>query len=127
MFAKAHPKPQSCQTYVVKGSDEHARQVFNVFAQGEIARGAGAWTIVEKEGVHLVITFAKEQTFKSKVKYIQEELEKIPFGSFEVTIEKFTRPLQRFLGLGDLWATKEAVERAVKEEDNVELICINPA
>ena len=51
----------------------------------------------------------------------------IPFGTFEVTIEKFTRPWQRLLGLGDVHATKESIERAVKEEDIEELTQIHPA
>ena len=44
-----------------------------------------------------------------------------------MTIEKFTRPWQRFLGLGDVHATADAVASAVQERDVEELVKINPA
>ena len=72
MFAKAHPKSHGCQTYVISGGGEHVRKVLTKFAEGEIARGAGVWTLVEKQGVHLVITFAAEGDFKCCERRIQK-------------------------------------------------------
>ena len=128
MFAKAQPKPNCCQTYVVKaecdaqGKHERVR-VLKTFADGELTRGAGVWAIVEKGGAaYLVITFAEECDFKCRARRIQELLTKIPLpqqvieggppGNFAVTIEKFTRPWQRFLGWGDVHATADVVASA---------------
>ena len=52
MFAKAQPKPNSCQTYVVKAkAGQMQSNVFLAYAKGEIRRGAGAWALVEKAGM----------------------------------------------------------------------------
>ena len=77
--------------------------------------------------MHLVITFAEECDFKCRARRIQELLTNIPFGDFAVTIEKFTRPWQRFLGSGDVHATADDVASAVEERDVGELVKINPA
>ena len=65
MFAKAQPKPNSCQTYVVKATAGRVQsQVFLAYAQGEVTRGAGAFVLHEKAGVlHLVIIIAEECDF----------------------------------------------------------------
>ena len=101
MFAKAEPKPNSCQTYVVKATAGQVQsKVFLADAQGEVTRGAGAFVLHEKAGtLHLVITFAEECDFKCRARRIKELISKIPYSKFEMTAEKFTRPTQRFFGL----------------------------
>ena len=66
MFAKAQPKPNCCQTYVVMATAGQVQsKVFLAYAQGEQTRGAGAFVLREKAGVlHLVITFAEECDFQ---------------------------------------------------------------
>ena len=51
MFAKAQPKPNSCQTYVVKATAGQVQsKVFLAYAQGEVTRGAGRFVLHEKRG-----------------------------------------------------------------------------
>ena len=118
MFAEAEPKPNSCQTYVVKATAGRMQsKMFLAYAQGEVTRGAGAFVLHEKAGVlHLVITFAEEGDFKCRARRIREVLSKLPCSEFEVTIEKFTRPTQRFLGFGDVHATVADMTSAVEKE-----------
>ena len=80
MFAKAQPKPNSCQTYVVKATAGQVQsKVFLAYAQGGITRGAGAFVLHEKAGtLHLVITFAEECDFKCRARRIKEEISKKP-------------------------------------------------
>ena len=128
MFAKAKPKPNCCQTYVVKASaGQRQSKVFLLYAQGELTRGAGAFALREKAGVlHLVITFAEEGDFKCRARRIKELISKIPCSKFEVTVEKFTRPTQKFFGFGDVHATVADVSSAVEKRDVEELITTNP-
>ena len=74
MFAKAQPKPNCCQTYVVKASaGQRQSQVFFLYAKGELTRGAGAFVLHEKAGVlHLVITFAEERNFQCRAENIKK-------------------------------------------------------
>ena len=78
MFAKAQPKPNSCQTYVVKAkAGQMQSNVFLAYAKGEIRRGAGAWALVEKaEMLYLVITFAEEGDFKCRARRIKELIQR---------------------------------------------------
>ena len=128
MFAKAKPKRNCCQTYVVKASaGQRQSKVLLLYAQGELTRGAGAFALREKAGVlHLVITFAEERSFNCRARHIKEEISKIPYSKFEVIVEKFTRPMQRFLGFGDVHATVADVNSAVEKRDVEELLTINP-
>ena len=84
MFAKAQPKKNCCQTYVVKASaGQRQSKVFLLYAQGELTRGAGAFALREKAGVlHMVITFAEECDFKCRSRRIKELISKIPYSKF---------------------------------------------
>ena len=75
MFATAQPKPNCCQTYVVKASaGQRQSKVFLLYAQGELTRGAGAFALREKAGVlHLVITFAEERDFNCRAQNIKKK------------------------------------------------------
>ena len=80
MFAKAQPKPNSCQTYVVKATAGQVQsKVVLLYIQGEVTRGAGAFVLHEKAGtLHLVITFAEECDFKCRARRIKELISEIP-------------------------------------------------
>ena len=74
MFAKAQPKPNCCQTYVVMATAGQVQsKVFLTYAHAELTRGTGAFVLHEKAGVlHLVITFAEERNFKCRAENIKK-------------------------------------------------------
>ena len=74
MFAKAQPKKNSCQTYVVMATAGQVQsRVFLTYAHAELTRGAGAFVLHEKAGVlHLVITFAEQRDFDCRAQNIKK-------------------------------------------------------